>query len=248
MNVLAPRQPQQWEDEVRQLYKALEPRNAVLVLKGSASLASQRYFSDYDFYCNVPYKPTLKWLNDIRAKLDALPFVYPIEVKIESGDKKLRYYAKTPIDKLPRNTSKIKIDLVVNINFIFTEVSCIYDFTNEPISKESYISELGDEMDELKSEGKYYKVLKRLFSIYKLNQEDGKMVALTRYFNSPTGLLYQRVSNYNAIQLVKEHYSTPELDARIEANLKLIDLKNDTERDALDKRLNANAKRFLAKL
>jgi hypothetical protein len=247
MDVLASRQPQQWEDEVRQLYKALEPPRAVLTLKGSASLASQRYFSDYDFYCNVPYKPTLAFINSIRKKLDALPFVYPIEVKIEA-DTKHRFFARTPIKKLPKSTTRIKIDLVVNVNFIFTEVSCIYDFTDSPISADDYIAELEADIDDLTKEGKYYKVLKRLFSIYKIKNLDDKLVSLTRYFNSPTGLLYQRVSNYNAIQLLKEHYSTPELEERIASNLKSINIKDDAERDTLEKRLNANAKRFLKKL
>jgi hypothetical protein len=56
------------------------------------------------------------------------------------------------------------------------------------------------------------------------------------------------VSNYNAIQLLKEHYSTPELEERIASNLKSINIKDDAERDTLEKRLNANAKRFLKKL
>lgn len=246
MDVLAPRQPQQWEDEVKKLYKALEPPRAVLQLKGSASLASQRYFSDYDFFCSVPYKPTLRFINTIRAKLSALSYVYPIEVKIEThGGEKQRYYTNEPIKKLPKDTTRIKVDLVVNINFIFTEVSCIYSFTETKLTAEEYIEELKAEIEELKKEGKYYKILKRLFSIYKILGDDAKLVALTRYFNSPEGLAYQRTSHYDALKLVKQHYSTPELDERIASNLKTIKLYSDEERDALYKKLNATAKRKL---
>jgi len=249
MDILAPRQPQQLEDQIRRLYKALEPPRATLQLKGSASLASQRYFSDYDFYCSVPYPPTLRWINAIRKKLKDLPFVYPIEVKIETEDgTKHRFYTSEVIPKLPKDPKLIKIDLVVNINFIFTEVSCIYSFTNQPLTAEEYIAELENEIEALKSEGKFYKVLKRLFSIFRIKNDTDKMVALTRYFNSPTGLDYQRVANYDALKLVSEHYSDPELDQRVASNLKSLGITSDEERDAINKKLNANAKRFLKKV
>jgi hypothetical protein len=246
MDVLASRQPADWEDEVKQLYKALEPPRAILELKGSASLASQRYFSDYDFFCSVPYKPTLRFINTIRTKLSKLSYVYPIEVKIEThGGEKYRYYTDEPITKLPKDTRLIKVDLVVNINFIFTEVSCIYSFTPQRLTSEEYIEELKTEIEELKKEGKYYKILKRLFSIYKILGDDAKLVALTRYFNSPEGLAYQRTSNYDALKLVKQYYSTPELDKRVLSNMKTVGLYSDEERDALYKKLNATAKRKL---
>jgi hypothetical protein len=120
MNVLAPREPQSFEDEVKTVYKALEPPNAVLQLKGSASLASQRYFSDYDFFCNVDYPPTLRFINTIRGKLNKIPYVYPIEVKIETHDgKKHRYFKTDAIKSLPKNVKLIKVDIVVNIIFSF---------------------------------------------------------------------------------------------------------------------------------
>jgi hypothetical protein len=248
MDVLAERNPQDWEDEVKKLYKALEPPRAVLQLKGSASLASQRFFSDYDFFCSVPYAPTLRFINTIRKKLDALPFVYPIEVKIETHDgDKIRYYKREPIKKIPKNVKLIKVDLVVNIDFIFTEVSCIYSFSDEKLTPEQYISELEDEIAVLKREGKYYKVLKRLFSIFKIQNEPAKLVALTRFFNSAVGEAYQHVSNYDAVKLVKEHYSGDELDERIASNLKTLGIITDAERNQLDKKLNSNAKRFLKK-
>jgi len=248
MNVLAPRAPQSFEDEVKSVYKALEPPNAVLQLKGSASLASQRYFSDYDFFCNVDSRPTLRFINSIRAKLDKIPYVYPIEVKIETHDgKKYRYYKRDPIKSLPKNVKLIKVDIVVNINFIFTEVSCIYSFTQEKMTSGEYIDSLKEEIEGLKDEGNFYKVLKRLFSIYKIRDEPAKLVALTRYFNGQTGLDYQRVSNYNALKLVGEHYDSPELRTRMASNFKSLDLSTDSERDALYKKLNANAKRLLKK-
>ena len=249
MNVLEPRQPREWEDEVKSIYKALEPPRALLQLKGSASLASQQYFSDYDFFCAVPYKPTRRFINSIRKKLDALPYVYPIEVKIETKDgKKLRYYKKDPITTFPRNVKLIKVDMVVNVDLIFTEVSCIYSFTEDKLTPEGYIAELESEIEELKSDGKIYKVLKRLFSIYRIKEDDAKLVALTRYFNSATGLAYQQVANYDALKLVDEYYSNPELDKRIAYNFKSLGITTDTERNALYKKLNDNAKRFLKRI
>jgi hypothetical protein len=248
MNVLAPRTPQSFEDEVKAVYQALEPPKAVLQIKGSASLASQRYFSDYDFFCNVDYPPTLRFINSIRKKLDELLFVYPIEVKIETNEgKKYRYFKQDKIKKLPDNIKLIKVDIVVNIDFIFTEVSCIYLFTQEKMTTEEFVEELYDEIKELTKEGNYYKALKRMFSIFKVNEEDAKLVALTRYFNSPTGRDYQNISNYDALKLVDEHYSSQELDKRMESNLKTLGISTDSERNSLYKKVNKSAKRFLKK-
>ena len=176
MDILEPKQKKEFDNALKVIIKQLQFFKNPIELKGSSSLKSQNYFSDYDFFCAVPYKPTLRFINTIRTKLNALPYVYPIEVKIETKDgKKLRYYKKDPITSFPRNVKLIKVDLVVNVNLIFTEVSCIYLFTEDKLTSEEYITELENEIETLKSEGKFYKVLKRLFSIYRIKEDDAKL-------------------------------------------------------------------------
>ena len=73
-------------------------------------------------------------------------------------------------------------------------------------------------------------------------------MALTRYFNSLVGLDYQNISNYDALKLVDEHYSSPELDKRMESNLKTLGISTDSERNSLYKKVNQSAKHFFKKL
>jgi hypothetical protein len=89
MNILELRPVSQLVDEIKQLIKILHLPHTPLQLKGSASLQSQRFFSDYDFFSNVPhYSVNEAWelFSGIRSKLIAKPDVYLIEIKLQ--DKK----------------------------------------------------------------------------------------------------------------------------------------------------------------
>lgn len=243
MNVLAPRLPQQWEDGIKKIATILHIPDTRLELKGSAGLASQQYFSDYDFFSFVPLsKRKISIFNTIRKKLGDLP-VLLIETKVETPTGKTRYFTDEPITSV-KDATLIKIDMVAYLNFAFTEVSCIYSFSKDAPTKEEYLQQLTSERKELEQEGNYYKALKRMFSIYKIKGEADKLVALTRYFNSPDGLLYQRLSNYDAVQLVKQHYSGDTLDAQLKSNLKEIGITTPKERTKVYKELNKNAKKM----
>jgi hypothetical protein len=218
-------------DEIKQLIKILHLPHTPLQLKGSASLQSQRYFSDYDFFSNVPHYPVdeaWKLFNEIRSKLLEKPDVYLIEIKLQ-GKKKERFH-KEPIDKevfyemYPPEL--IKFDLVDRISGIFTSVSCIYSFTKEAMTKEDFIKSLQEEIVELKKEGMWYKVLKRQFAIYKAENDKEKLVSLSGLFNSPLGLAYQKVANIDAILEVLGYYKDKDTMRKIKLNLKDIHLKS----------------------
>jgi hypothetical protein len=55
MDILQLRPVSQFVDEIKELMKIFHIPNTPLQLKGSASLQSQRFFSDYDFFSNVPH-------------------------------------------------------------------------------------------------------------------------------------------------------------------------------------------------
>jgi len=222
-------------DEIKQLIKILHLPHTPLQLKGSASLQSQQYFSDYDFFTNVPIYPVEEACNiftDIRLKLIEKPDVYIIEIKLQDKNgKKERFFGVDPIDKkifykMYSDLEIIKFDLVDRISGIFTSVSCIYSFTKEPMTQNDFIISLEDEIKELKREGMWYKVLKRQFAIDKAKNNKEKLVSLSAVFNSPLGFAYQRVANIDAILEVLEHYNDPDTMRKIKLNIKEIHLKN----------------------
>jgi hypothetical protein len=138
----------------------------------------------------------------------------------------------------------LKIDIIVRIEYEFTQVSCIYSFSKTPITTEAYINELEKEITDFKKEGLYYKALKRKFSIYKIEKNFPKLVLLTRYFNSGDGLIYQKISNIDAVIQLKEYYDDPETLKRIEINMKQIGVRI-KDKDKMYKRINSNAKKLL---
>lgn len=221
-------------DEIKQLIKILHLPHTPLQLKGSASLQSQRYFSDYDFFSNVPPYPVdeaWKLFNEIRSKLLAKPDVYLIEIKLQDKKNKERFYKDTPLSKeifykMYPDIDIIKFDLVDRISEIFTSVSCIYSFTKEAMTKEDFIKSLQEEIKELKKDGMWYKVLKRKFAIYKAENDKEKLVSLSGLFNSPLGLAYQKVANIDAILEVLGHYKDKDTMRKIKLNLKDIHLKS----------------------
>jgi hypothetical protein len=245
MNVLAPREKMSWKDEIKKVYRIFQLPELPLQLKGSASLSSQRYFSDYDFFCNAPLYNEKDFYNiftDIRNRLEKDPNVYLIETKIEQGKKKYRYYKNEPIKPFS-HPDLIKIDIIARIENEFTQVSCLYSFSKTPLTTEEYIKDLEIEMQELKKKGLYYKALKRKFSIYKIEKNYPKLILLTRYFNSGDGLIYQKISNIDAIIQLKEYYHDPETLKRIKINLEQIGVRI-RDKDRMYKRINSNAEKL----
>ena len=76
--------------------------------------------------------------------------------------------------------------------------------------------------EELESEGNYYKVLKRLFSIYVLESNQNKLQYLTSVFNSPLGASYERICNMKAMELLYQNYNDKRTLQQINQNIKLL--------------------------
>lgn len=252
MNVLQKRPPALWQDQIRTVYRILKLPDIPLDLKGSASLESQRYFADYDFFCFVPKMNGKDFYNiftDIRDRLFNDPNVFPIETKIERDGKKYRFFKNEPLDKkVCSDVDLIKIDIIVQIQNQFTEVSCLYSFQN-PMSKDEYIQNLESEMKELIKEGSYYKALKRLFSIFRIEKDNKNLILLTRYFNSEDGKLYQKISNIEAIQKLEEYYKDEM--AQIKVSLKDLGVTSSSvekEKKQMLNKINKNAKKMFLEI
>ena len=148
-----------------------------------------------------------------------------------------------------KNIKFIKIDYIVFFDFVFKDISIIYNFNNIKEDTPTKIERLKADYNELVQEGDIYKSLKRLFSIYKIKKEYQKLKQLTQLFNSDIGKLYETNSNLKTVQLLKTMYNDIQTKKRIDINLKFlkIDPKENLEKliKANDIFLNENAKKYM---
>jgi len=210
-------------------------RNKVILL-GTASLESQRYFSDYDLFTMIskPMNPltVFKVFTAINERTLKDPNFYFIEFKIQRKDGgKQKFYSRDEMTREKfleefKDVDYCKGDYVVRMNNKFIELSIIYSFSVVP-PKEKLIESLKRDVEEYTKEGKYYKVLKRIFAINKLQGNKNTLVELSKLFNSETGKLYQKNSNLKALELMMEHYTDPYTLEKIELNLGDLGLGND---------------------
>ena len=82
------------------------------------------------------------------------------------------------------------------------------------------VQKIGADFAGYYKEGKVYKSLKRMYSIYKLMGKKEKLVQLSKLFNSSTGFKYSLSSNLKAIELLLEHYDDFSIQNLVKANLK----------------------------
>lgn len=187
-------------------------------LIGSAGLKSQIYTGDYDFTMDIRdlrRDIVFEGLSEVIHKIESNPDIYFVEMKIQSNDgKKERiyrgaeytqgYFSRIPYDKI----DFIKVDVVFRkeVKNEFFDASCMYSL-GDPSSgsaDDERLKELEQDFGELVSEGKYWKALKRLFSMMRIrNEEPETAIQLVKLFNSESGKMYQLTSQLKAIQSLK---------------------------------------------
>ena len=247
MNILEKRKI---NSQITDIVKKLIFKNHKIKLAGSASLASQKYFSDYDFICKVMRKYKQKTIYDEFKRI--LEYsderLYFMEFKVQyMDDTKIKIYDKKIKRAMFKNLDYVKIDYILWFEYQFKEVSVIYSFYNV----KKTIFDIKKDYDELVREGSYYKALKRLFSMKKLEMASGKteVLRLTTFFNSDMGKLYELNSNLKTIQLLKTmHYDRP-TQKRIEINLKYLKIDPTSNLEEMikhnDIKLNNAAEKYL---
>ena len=257
MDILEQKMPLNYNESIKKIIKLLTFDKNKLSLKGSSSLTSQQYFADYDFYCIIHpnktdfYEFLEKLINNINETND----LWFIELKLQTKDnKKVRITKNHSINKrvyhdIFTNLDFVKIDLVARIDNIFTEISCVYSFSDNP-TKKDIIQSVNDEAEILFKEKQYYKVLKRKFTIAKLNNDKTILKALSNIFNSDLGEEYKLISNIEALDLVLKNYQDEDTINKILINLKDLHLPLDVkEFEKFIKQrktvLNREAKRYL---
>lgn len=210
MDILEPKTNIHIHDKVRNIMKQLEMFNEPIFLKGSASLQSQRYFSDYDLLTNINIKDSRKVFNEfIRIFSKILSNdVYLVEFKIQTKDGyKIRWHTLRDFDfdkfnQVFKNIEFCKIDLILMIDKEFIELSCIYQFNELPT--EDYLKSIIEDIKELENDKLYYKILKRKFTIYKSLGDNENLLRLSNIFNSSLGQKYKLLSNLEAIKKILE--------------------------------------------
>ena len=145
-----------------------------------------------------------------------------------------------------KNIKFIKIDYIVFFDFVFKDISIIYNFNHIKEDTPTKIERLQNDYNELVQKGDIYKSLKRLFSIYKIKKEYPKLKQLTQLFNSNIGKLYETNSNLKTVQLLKTMYNDIQTKKRIDINLKFLKIDPKENLEQLIKEndiyLNENAK------
>ena len=257
MNVLQKKSISEIDDKINKLIREITLPNSKIILLGSSSLKSQRYFSDYDFYCDVKIdtaKQVYEKFSEILDIIKSYPNCYFIELKLQSKDgskkkiHKIKDFKLGDVERFMNNADFIKIDLIVYTDYEFIEVSVIYNFNNKIMTKEEYMKSLTDDIKDLEKEGEYYKILKRMFSLYKFNGNTKKLLQLSKIFNSPLGAEYKKASNLSTLSLLMDNYKDKETKAKVKINLKAIgespDIKIGRREKQIRKELNDEAKKI----
>jgi hypothetical protein len=254
--------------------KVLKYDSFPILLLGTAGLASQQYYSDFDLFTQITEKESsdivFKKIMDIIQKMESFNDAYFIEFKLQTkkGDKlKYNYIDEINKDEFKKyfnDVDFIKLDYVIRIGNKFIELSIIYSFNNKLFNNKlfddkEFIISVSNDVNELKKEGNYFKALKRIFAIYNSKRIKDKLentdnyINLSKFFNSEYGKLYSETSNLKAIKLLLEHYDDEETIKRALLNLK--DLKIEPNLDKIDtlikkyeKKYNSKAKQVLTQL
>ena len=240
------------------LINKMKFRGNTIEILGSASLKSQQNAGDTDLYSKITgdYSPS-EIYNEILRIIDVVPNTfYFVEAKLQDIDgEKIKYQKPQVLEINKRQFIRfltkgilafIKLDFVVRDNYLFKELSIIYNFDSR---NDEHLKNLTEDYEDYKKEGQYYKALKRQFSISKLKGDKKTLLRLTRYFNGEIGKKYKTLAHLKAIKLLREKYkdtNTLELikialkDLGFDPEIKMLD----TYIQQTDEIVNTNAKRF----
>jgi hypothetical protein len=206
--------------EIGQLAYLFKYLNTVPMLKGSASKQIFKYFGDYDFMSLIKKPNTQKELydnfDDIFNRIHDNPNTFFIEFKIQYKDgSKKKFYPNSKIKisdyKNFNQIEFLKIDIVFFSKEEFTEASCIYIIKtseDEMENSQQILNDLISDVNELKKEKQYFKMLKRFYTIFTNipKMPSQYIYELINLLNSEYGLMYQQKSRIDAFLLFDKYY------------------------------------------
>jgi hypothetical protein len=167
-------------------------------------------------------------------KLSRYHNIYLGDIKTEINTKKIRWTKEDIIKKNPELKNQLKdrhvffkIDFLVYLPF----TARFHEFTNVMVyqsthSKNDMSNNLLKESEELKNQGKYYKSAKRMYSYYKLKNQNSKANNLLSVLNKPDlGILHQIREAVDALIYLRENHKLNSKSKRFRNDLEGI--KND---------------------
>lgn len=203
-----------------------------IVLLGTGSQQAQLYPSDIDLFSAVKTVPVsdkaemYRHMQSVFRRAQDAGDMYFIEFKLQNVDGTKQKWYDTDFDEgefvsAATTVDFLKIDYVIFIRGLnlFTELSSIYSFSPMPPVR-TLIRKIGEDFAFYYKEGKVYKALKRMYSIYKLQEKKEKLIQLSTLFNSATGFKYSLSSNLKAIELLLEHHGDYDIRNMVMVNLK----------------------------
>jgi hypothetical protein len=252
MDILETKKNLDIDKDLLKIISIIKFKNNNIELKGSSSIKSQYYYSDYDLYSDILGNYNIYEIynefNGILKKVIETSNLYFIEFKIQTNDNnKFRWFPNDTFSfndfkKKFNNVNFTKLDLIMFSDNEFIEISCIYNFSKNKIDKKEFIKNINTDIKELKKENKYYKVLKRKFTIFKIDNDNNKILYLTKIFNGEYGELYKKISNIETILKILEYYKDSFTKKKIEINL--TDINEPLEIDKLKNNLNKYKKQL----
>ena len=271
MDILTKKRNNEYKENLANIIGLLVYSNSY-ILVGSSSFEFQKYSADYDLMNNInnygEKKPNPnifnQFLETVIHRICKTNDLYFIELKVQlyNGTKirfspKNHYNPKALFDNYD-NINFVKIDIIMNDNLILKEVSCIYKFDYKPISKKDFEKIIRGEIQDKIAHHKYFKALKRLFSLYRIQGEQyddnlKKIYQLTDIFNSELGMKYSIMSNLETIELLLSHYRDTFTKKLVKLNLEKVGVSNNIKDvgknfKKLEHEVNSKAKLLLENL
>jgi len=214
MDVLETRYPSK---EIAHAVRLLRFGNKYPKLVGTGALASQLYPADYDLMVKLDksyipenlYAEFKRILGDIASTQN----LFFIEFKFQylDGNKYKIYnignFTKDNFIKNFHNVEYCKIDMIINIEGHFKEMSCNYIFSSAPADLSIMLLKDAEHYYEA---GNYYKALKRILVATKYRKPVNRklIVAITDLFNSSIGDLYLVKNEIDASIIFLDKYSS----------------------------------------
>lgn len=203
-------------NKIGKMMAVVESKNRIV---GSASIKSNIYYSDYDFFekvNEVSEKDIYQHFRDMFIQVSNRENMIVSDLKcgVNSNGEPIRWNQQQILrndnnglsfEECIKHKGIVKIDIIYLLNSRFIELTNVYQIvidgeSNMDYSVEQIVEEITDEYKQKIKEGNYFKSLKKLYSIMKItNPSDLRLEKLLNYFNSPIGLLYRCKSDLETL-------------------------------------------------
>lgn len=227
------RQLNDYTQELQETFKDISPQEKYKII-GSANLKALRYPSDYDLNEDISKLKHEQFAQKIKqifvkAMKDENLYITDFKCGVEKNETPIRWsYAEVVKGKSKSGISIIealkqrettKLDMIAIIDNQVTELSNNFIF-DKPAKPADIKSSLKKDIKEKKAEGKYFKALKREFSLRAIEGKSNSK--LLNYFNGDTGLANKCRSDLDTLIVLLEQKFRPVPLSLVKSNIQLI--------------------------